>query len=55
LNILRKYERTKEIISSFKKNEDDLKALVTQLASRLKKSEERFEVLKSHAEEKLTE
>jgi transforming acidic coiled-coil-containing protein 3 len=54
-DVHRKYERTKEIISSFKKNEDDLKALVTQLASRLKKSEERFEVLKSHAEEKLTE
>ena len=51
----RKYERTKEIISGFKKNEDDLKGLVSELANKCKKSEERFENLKSHAEDKLNE
>ena len=51
----RKYERTKEIISGFKKNEDDLKGLVSELANKCKKSEERFETLKSHAEDKLNE
>ena len=53
--IFRKYERTKEIITGFKKNEDDLKHTVADLASKVQKGEERFEILKSHAEEKLNE
>ena len=52
---LRKYERTKEIITGFKKNEDDLKNTVSDLANKVQKGEERFEILKSHAEEKLNE
>ena len=52
---LRKYERTKEIITGFKKNEDDLKKTVSDLANKVQKGEERFEILKSHAEEKLNE
>ena len=51
----RKYERTKEIITGFKKNEDDLKNTVSDLANKVQKGEERFEILKSHAEEKLNE
>ena len=50
----RKYERTKEIISGFKKNEDDLKGLVSELANKCKKSEERYETLKSRGFGKIT-
>jgi len=49
----RKYERTKEIIGEFKRNEDLLKEQVKNISEKLKKSEDRFELLKSHAEEKL--
>ena len=51
----RKYERNKEVIAGFKKNEDILKSRVAEDASKLKKSEQRFEALRKHAEEKLTE
>ena len=51
----RKYERTKEVIAGFKKNEDSLKARVAEDSAKLKKSEQRFEALKTHAEEKLIE
>ena len=51
----RKYERNKEVIASFKKNEDNLKVHVADLASKNRKAEERFEVLKAHAEDKINE
>ena len=54
LNI-RKYERTKDIIGEFKRNEDLLKEQVKEVSDKLKKSEERFELLKAHAEGKLNE
>ena len=53
--IYRKYERTKEIIGEFKRNEDLLKAQVKDVSEKLRKSEERYELLKSHAEGKLNE
>ena len=52
---LRKYERTKEVISGFKQNEDILKTQVEELSSKLQKSENRYDMLKSHAESKLAE
>merc|ERR1712142_607248 len=51
----RKYERTKEVVAGFKANEDTLKSTVEDLSSRYKKGEERYEVLKEHAETKLSE
>ena len=51
----RKYERTKEVINAFKSNEDVLKSNVTDLVNRFKKGEERYDVLKTHAETKLEE
>ncbi len=54
-DVHRKYERTKDVIAGFKKNEDNLKECVTELATKLKKSEERFENLRVHAEDKLNE
>merc|ERR1712060_14924 len=54
-DVHRKYERTKEIIGEFKRNEDLLKAQVKEVSEKLQKSEERYELLKSHAEGKLNE
>ena len=54
-SLSRKYERTKEVISDFKANEDALKSNVNTLTIKLKKSEEKFELLRTHAESKLDE
>jgi len=51
----RKYERTKEVVAGFKTNEDILKRTVEDLTSRYKKGEEKYEMLKDHAEMKLSE
>merc|ERR550532_3692644 len=51
----RKYERTKEVIAGFKSNEDVLKSSLEDLTSKYRKEEERFEVLRTHAESKLEE
>ena len=51
----RKYERTKEVIAGFKSNEDLLKSSLAELTSKYQKEEERFEVLKVHAETRLEE
>ena len=51
----KKYERTKEVINALKSNEDNLKANVTNLSSRFKKGEERYDLLKTHVETKLDE
>jgi len=51
----RKYERTKEVVAGFKTNEDVLKSTVEELSNRYKKGEERYELLKTHAETKLNE
>merc|ERR1712179_579936 len=51
----KKYERTKEVINALKSNEDNLKASVTNLSTRFKKGEERYDLLKTHAETKLEE
>merc|ERR1711874_778214 len=51
----RKYERTKEVIAGFKSNEDVLKSSLDDLTNKYQKEEERFEVLKTHAETRLEE
>merc|ERR1712061_894115 len=51
----RKYERTKEVVAGFKANEDSLKSAMEDLNTRYKKGEERYELLKNHAETKLEE
>jgi len=51
----KKYERTKDVINAFKSNEDKLKVSVTELCARFKKGEERYDLLKTHAETKLEE
>jgi len=48
-----KYERTKQIVETHKKNEEILKAGVEDLQVKLKKAENRYELIKQHAEEKI--
>ncbi|XP_059083460.1 transforming acidic coiled-coil-containing protein 3-like isoform X1 [Tigriopus californicus] len=54
-DVHRKYERTKEVISGFKQNEDSLKSKVSDLGAKLKRSEDRYDLLRNHAESKLAE
>jgi len=51
----RKYERTREVVGGFKANEDMLKSTVQDLAARHQKAEDRYELLKTHAETKLAD
>jgi chromosome segregation ATPase len=54
-DVHRKYERTKDVISGFVSNEATLKRQAEDLRDRVHKGEERFEILKTHAESKLTQ
>ena len=51
----RKYERNRAVITDFKRNEDSLKASLDEVRAKLAKSEDRYEMLKAHAESKLQE
>merc|ERR1712096_433448 len=52
-DISRRYERMKDQIGSMKKKEDMMKPEVKVLHTKLKKEEEKYAALKSHAEENL--
>ncbi len=54
-DVHRKCDRTKEVISAFQATEDELKVRLEEVAAKARKAEERFQVLKAHAEEKLAE
>lgn len=54
-DVHRKYERTKQVVEGFKNNEEQLKKYVEDYKAKLKKSDQKYELLKSHAEEKLEE
>jgi len=54
-DVHRKYERTKQVVEGFKNNEEQLKKYVEDYKTKLKKSDQKYELLKSHAEEKLEE
>ena len=46
---------TREVITAFKTNEDQLKATVEDLSARKRKADERYELLRTEAESKLSE
>ncbi|KAG8231238.1 hypothetical protein J437_LFUL005912, partial [Ladona fulva] len=52
-DVHRKYERSKTAIEGFKRNEEALTASVAECQANLRKQEQRYEVLKSHAEAQL--
>jgi len=49
----KRIEKLKMAIDTYKSNEDDLKASVNEFQIKLKRSEERYQKLKSHAAEKV--
>jgi len=52
-DVHRKYERTKTIVEGFKTNEETLKKMMEDCEIKLRKQDQRYELLKSHAEETL--
>ena len=53
--IHRKYERTKQVVEGFKKNEEQLKAYIDEYKNKLSRQDQKYQLLKEHAEEKLEE
>ncbi|XP_022091711.1 transforming acidic coiled-coil-containing protein 3-like isoform X2 [Acanthaster planci] len=49
----RRYEKLKQTVESYKKNEEVLKKCVSDYQAKLKKQEQRYQTLKTHAEEKI--
>ncbi len=49
----RRYEKLKITVESYKKNEEVLKKCVADYQAKLKKQEQRYQTLKTHAEEKI--
>jgi hypothetical protein len=52
-DVHRKYERTKQAVEGFKQNEEALKRCVQECQVKLRKQDQKYELLKSHAEETL--
>ncbi|XP_030058449.1 transforming acidic coiled-coil-containing protein 2 isoform X2 [Microcaecilia unicolor] len=52
-DLFRRYEKMKEVLEGFRKNEDVLKKCAQEYLARVKKEEQRYHALKVHAEEKL--
>ncbi|XP_053439957.1 transforming acidic coiled-coil-containing protein 2 isoform X11 [Nycticebus coucang] len=52
-DLFRRYEKMKEVLEGFRKNEEVLKRCAQEYLSRVKKEEQRYQALKVHAEEKL--
>ncbi|XP_054839449.1 transforming acidic coiled-coil-containing protein 3 isoform X2 [Eublepharis macularius] len=53
--LLKRSEKRKEAIEGFQRNEEALKKCVEDYATRIKKEEQRYQALKAHAEEKLSQ
>eukprot|EP00057_Strongylocentrotus_purpuratus_P029033 XP_011683507.1 PREDICTED: transforming acidic coiled-coil-containing protein 3 isoform X4 [Strongylocentrotus purpuratus] len=49
----RRYEKLKQTLDGYRKNEETLKKHVTEYQGKVKKQEQRYQTLKSHAEEKI--
>ena len=54
-DVHRKYERTKQVVEGFKQNEEQLKQFVDEYKEKLRMSDQKYNMLKHHAEEKLEE
>merc|ERR1711915_976241 len=54
-DVHRKYERTKQVVEGFKKNEEQLKKCVDEYKEKLSRQDQKYQLLKEHAEEKLEE
>jgi len=52
-DVHRKYERTKSVVEGFRQNEEELKRYIEEYQIKAKKQEEKYDRLKSHAEDTL--
>ncbi|XP_063313737.1 transforming acidic coiled-coil-containing protein 3 [Pelobates fuscus] len=52
-DLFKRFEKQKEILDGYRKNEETLKKCVEDYHLRIKKEEQRYQALKAHAEEKL--
>ncbi|XP_074640771.1 uncharacterized protein LOC141898649 [Tubulanus polymorphus] len=52
-DMLKRHDRSKEVVESQKKNEEQLKKCITDYQEKMKKAETKYQALKRHAEEKL--
>ncbi|KAM3606487.1 uncharacterized protein V6R79_017268 [Siganus canaliculatus] len=52
-DLFRRYEKMKDVLEGFRKNEEVLKRCAQEYLSRVRKEEQRYQALKIHAEEKL--
>ncbi|TST98546.1 ATP-dependent RNA helicase TDRD9 [Bagarius yarrelli] len=52
-DVVKRLDRRKEVIDGFKKNEETLKRCAQSYLARLQKEEQRYQMLKTHAEEKI--
>ncbi|CAL8359429.1 unnamed protein product [Boreogadus saida] len=51
--LFRRYEKMKDVLEGFRKNEEVLKKCAQEYLSRVRREEQRYQALKIHAEEKL--
>ncbi|KAM4807622.1 transforming acidic coiled-coil-containing protein 3 [Rhinophrynus dorsalis] len=51
--LFKRFEKQKEVLEGYRKNEEALKKCVEDYLARIKKEEQRYQALKAHAEEKL--
>ncbi|XP_069779855.1 transforming acidic coiled-coil-containing protein 3 isoform X2 [Narcine bancroftii] len=51
--LFKRFEKQKEVLEGYKKNEESLKKCAQDYLARIKKEEQRYQALKAHAEEKL--
>ncbi|KAK7904387.1 hypothetical protein WMY93_016994 [Mugilogobius chulae] len=54
-DLFKRLEKYKTVIEGYKKNEDTLKACAQDYLARIKKEEQRYQTLKAHAEEKISQ
>ncbi|KAM6956319.1 transforming acidic coiled-coil-containing protein 2 [Aplochiton taeniatus] len=52
-DLFRRYEKMKDVLEGFRKNEEVLKKCAQEYLSRVRQEEQRYQALKIHAEEKL--
>lgn len=54
-DLFKRLEKYKEVIQGYKKNEETLKVCAQDYLARIKKEEQRYQALKAHAEEKISQ
>lgn len=52
-DLFKRFEKQKDVIEGYQKNEDSLKKCVEEYIAKIEKEGQRYQALKAHAEEKL--